>query len=578
MKDKNISRGLWIFVIVIVATISIFAVPIKEQRGIIRMIYGGDTLDFQFTGDTNELTGNLQYYKINGAMVIDSLRFANSVSWFSSLLAPSNSLDLSGAPNGAVLIELNDTLGWYTGLVAPSGKISSFGVNSNSTTGNLIKTTADTNKILHTGEVGINYISATGTGGMNILNAKNTNYIYANDTARAWVDANGLHGDGLTVNGDKIDSIYSDGDTLKIVTSDGIFKAFTFMFEGGDNEYITDSTLYIEESNIGNFLSAKLSPWDESGLDFYWSDPTGLNDIEFVAKKNEFTVSIHKGTDDFKIAFDTSGLHYVGDIPDVIDSTYFITKKYADANYVNYSAIDSLLTFDTLNVGEITINDTSMVDYIAAHDKVGGDGQLNLSTAYGGAILYERGDSAGYTTSAFSNPFFFNQTANALNIGFQGAVVDNSYISFESGSACARITSSGSSSTNPTVQPNLNSKVGMGGVSDQLALITNQQNRINIDSAGYVKVMRLASSGISQVFASSDGTLSKSTQLTASLTDGTPTDAQIDTATGLTPATAGAGYQVTIKDSDGTGLLYKVESDGSGWYVWGGTMNGTLAL
>jgi hypothetical protein len=55
-------------------------------------------------------------------------------------------------------------------------------------------------------------------------------------------------------------------------------------------------------------------------------------------------------------------------------------------------------------------------------------------------------------------------------------------------------------------------------------------------------------------------------QLTASLTDGAPTDSEIDAATGLTPSTAGAGYQITIKDSSGTGLLYKIESDGTYWY------------
>jgi hypothetical protein len=56
------------------------------------------------------------------------------------------------------------------------------------------------------------------------------------------------------------------------------------------------------------------------------------------------------------------------------------------------------------------------------------------------------------------------------------------------------------------------------------------------------------------------------TQLSATLTDNTPTNAEIDAATGLTPATAGAGYQITIKDSDGTGLLYRIESDGTDWF------------
>ena len=56
------------------------------------------------------------------------------------------------------------------------------------------------------------------------------------------------------------------------------------------------------------------------------------------------------------------------------------------------------------------------------------------------------------------------------------------------------------------------------------------------------------------------------TQLTAALTDGAPTATEINTATGLTPSTAGAGWQCTIKDSSGSGLIYKVESDGTSWY------------
>lgn len=56
------------------------------------------------------------------------------------------------------------------------------------------------------------------------------------------------------------------------------------------------------------------------------------------------------------------------------------------------------------------------------------------------------------------------------------------------------------------------------------------------------------------------------TQLQAALTDNTPTDSEIDAATGLTPASAGAGYHRTIKDTSGSGLLYRIESDGSDWY------------
>jgi len=55
-------------------------------------------------------------------------------------------------------------------------------------------------------------------------------------------------------------------------------------------------------------------------------------------------------------------------------------------------------------------------------------------------------------------------------------------------------------------------------------------------------------------------------QISAALTDGIPTDTEIDTATGLTPATAGAGFKVTIKDNNGSRLLYLIESDGTDWY------------
>jgi len=53
--------------------------------------------------------------------------------------------------------------------------------------------------------------------------------------------------------------------------------------------------------------------------------------------------------------------------------------------------------------------------------------------------------------------------------------------------------------------------------------------------------------------------------MTGSLTDGTPTDAEIDTITGTTPAAVGAGWSVDILDSDGSALIYRVTSDGTNW-------------
>jgi hypothetical protein len=60
---------------------------------------------------------------------------------------------------------------------------------------------------------------------------------------------------------------------------------------------------------------------------------------------------------------------------------------------------------------------------------------------------------------------------------------------------------------------------------------------------------------------------------TGSLTDGTPTEAEIVAIIG-TAASNGAGFKAVIKDSDGTGLIYTVYTDGTSYY-W---VAGTLAL
>lgn len=64
----------------------------------------------------------------------------------------------------------------------------------------------------------------------------------------------------------------------------------------------------------------------------------------------------------------------------------------------------------------------------------------------------------------------------------------------------------------------------------------------------------------------------KIAQVSAAITDGTPTDAEIDSATGTTPGDAGAGWKCIIKDSNGSGLLYLVESDGTAWHYWVSTI------
>lgn len=50
-----------------------------------------------------------------------------------------------------------------------------------------------------------------------------------------------------------------------------------------------------------------------------------------------------------------------------------------------------------------------------------------------------------------------------------------------------------------------------------------------------------------------------------SLTDGTPSEAEINAILGA-PSVFSAGWTARIKDSDGTGLVYYLVTDGTTWY------------
>jgi len=51
-----------------------------------------------------------------------------------------------------------------------------------------------------------------------------------------------------------------------------------------------------------------------------------------------------------------------------------------------------------------------------------------------------------------------------------------------------------------------------------------------------------------------------------SITDGTPTATELNNIIGLTAVLAKNGYRVRIVDSDGSGLIYEVWSDGTNWW------------
>jgi len=56
------------------------------------------------------------------------------------------------------------------------------------------------------------------------------------------------------------------------------------------------------------------------------------------------------------------------------------------------------------------------------------------------------------------------------------------------------------------------------------------------------------------------------------LTDGAPTDGEIDTITGTTPAAVGSGWAATILDTTGSTLMYIITSDGTNWQYFVGAI------
>lgn len=264
------------------------------------------------------------------------------------------------------------------------------------------------------------------------------------------------------------------------------------------------------------------------------------------------------------------------------------------ANPINFEADGSI---DLPSGAEYKINGTSI-----------SEGAIDISGAPNKAILYKYGDSLSYNTSfkfnpsrlgyevvsgtfhaGTSTPFHSDSTMNydgvfrasklygltLTGIGVTGTSNDNSAIYGRGyGVATTGVTGNSDEGTgiessqtgvNNNTKHNLYVHRYITGAFNATGHLIDIYDQSNNSGARGGNAIQWRTSTIPRFFVNYTGQV-KTTQLTAALTDSAPTDAEIDTATGLTPSTATSGYQVTIKDSDGTGLLYKIESDGTDWY------------
>lgn len=160
---------------------------------------------------------------------------------------------------------------------------------------------------------------------------------------------------------------------------------------------------------------------------------------------------------------------------------------------------------------------------------------LDLSGTFSGKVLTIDGaTSSGFTTTINAS----NSTAGGLNITNS---IASSFNLFKSNGAT-------------TVYNSAIENTGTGG-----------GLTIKVNSTALLNIIQAVNSGAVETFAVKANGGIKQLQKSGSLTDGIPTASEITTVVGSSPATVGAGYHIVIKDSDGTGKLYRVESDGATW-------------
>jgi hypothetical protein len=215
-----------------------------------------------------------------------------------------------------------------------------------------------------------------------------------------------------------------------------------------------------------------------------------------------------------------------------------------------YTAVNTTTTTGTLTAfldsTSLTLYNGAELDQVGREITLGADvGTLNArtdDTQKIGALAIPQYDTDEENLWIIgSSP---TETNNEITIGGGGGA------NYNTATAIRFMSASDNSSTTPTIVADVDIN---GFHADTISELTT-------DSGVYVEGTHFEDDDIEIAGAI------KQTQLTGSLTDGAPSDAEIDTVTGTTPAAVGAGWQVTIKDNDGTGLLYRIESDGTNWF------------
>ena len=349
------------------------------------------------------------------------------------------------------------------------------------------------------------------------------------------------------------DGVYMDGDTVKLSNNIAIPEDSSFyIIKYSDSQYSSVGVDANESDTYGEIETASTLTNLSSGIKVY-GDRVLLNHTS------------NDGSTATSLSSDITGVYYITQ-PDTTQTTptHLMTEQQVKREI---AAVQSYDSYNSLKYGKYSLSINSGIQNYAF-------GSLNSNTTgtYNNGFGYVSLDenTSGSENSAFgTSALRFNETGSQNSAFGSISLQDN-------------VSGTGNTAIGYSALPNSlgNYNIAIGYYAGRAQ--TSLSNRLYINSI--LRSSSLASDTTSSIIygyqnsavanqrlyfnvgrATISGQL-KTLQISAALTDNTPTDAEIDTATGLTPITAGAGYQVTIKDNNGTGLLYKVESDGTDWY------------
>lgn len=538
-----------------------------DHLGKIRMRYNNngipDTLTMSFSGDTVKYNANEGFHKFNGGVIADSLKLSGENSWVKELLGGGGSTVIHGSE--FINVDTNNTVSvdsMMVGIGLPvyfdSTYVYSFeaGVLSN------IEVSSDGK-----------YRIATISSGMD-------SYIYtSNDYGKTWdrhleldlTDSHSWKGMRLSYSGkyqilgNNAGSVYVSNDygntwELKYggeyggnitvaVSGDGkymLFTCFDNTYKGG---YVGLSSNYGENfSQIGNdwgdYISENVNKSDESiRYAYLGSGPSGFG-LESGGTSGYYFVPPLPGYSGVGIS--GNGKYMYVAVSNVLAGDYFRSDDYGLTwNFYNGSyAIEEIRLSED---GKYVLLGTTSSPF-----------SIYLSSNYGLTF-------SNVVIPSLVMPSGFTMSSRGKTIIISDGTGGSIYMSDNYGASWDSLRGFDSMTKNGVAMTSNGSRIFVAVLGNLFempgSVVFNTPVIVSTDSTSTMQL-----TGDELAIMSDSSKVSIVVQALGNLTDGAPTAAEITGIVGKSAYDVGKGYQVTIKDTDGSGLLYKVESDGTDWF------------